>query len=151
MSFSLTQTWVQILASSLLTVGLSGLLKSSCTSWIEERYLTDHNPMRAAQHRAGMAHTGVVAINLFLLLQSSPQPNRAKSLFPYSRCKTISTLNRIQEFCAPWIRLLLPYQRVEGEGQLEPLWSESYQRWFSLYFFVCLVYLPFFFYFLLLF
>ena len=49
----------------------------------------------------------------------------AESLVPASRFKTTSTLNGMGEVCALQMLLLLPYQRIKGKEQLEPLWSIS--------------------------
>lgn len=52
--------------------------------------------------------------------------------FPFSRCKTTSTLNGVGEVCAPWMLLLLPYQdKWQGAAGalVEYIINESYQSW----------------------
>lgn len=134
-----TQTWVQILTLSLTHCGTQQTTEFQPYSKDEESNTSRtgwglHYPLCSAAHEWWPLY-------LSLSLQSTPRSTGAESLFPFSRCKTTSTLNGIGEGCVPRMHLLLPYQSIKGKEQLEPLWSISWMSLNRVGFFLCIFFL----------
>ena len=94
----------------LLIVGVSRRPKSSRSAGMR----------RATPHSLG-EDCRIRCVQFNMMLRHGTHMTGCHYIYPHHcRCKTISILNGIGEVCAPWMHLLLPYQRIKVKEQLEP-------------------------------